>query len=118
MTTSSDRNSRDIVTLRDYLESQIAALKDTMSATDRRVDDRLVYMNELRDQITSERGWYMLRSEHELIHKSLDADIRVLRESKAELHGKASISAVYIAGILASMSLLIGVASIVMDLVK
>ena len=115
--TTTDRNHRDIVTLRDYLESQIAAIKDTMNATDRAMEVRLEAMNELRDQINRERGSYIPRAEHDAVHKSIDEQVSSLMMSRAEMHGKASMASVYWTGIVSFMSLLLAVISIVVSFV-
>jgi hypothetical protein len=114
---SSDRNHRDIVTLRDYLEAQMKAIRDTMGATDRAMDVRLEAMNELRDQINRERGSYIPRAEHDAVHKSIEEQVSSLMMSRAEMHGKASMASVYWTGIVSFMSLLLAVISIVVTLI-
>jgi hypothetical protein len=38
---------------------------------------------------------YMSRAEFDIIHSRLEEDVRMLRESKANLEGNASMSSVY-----------------------
>jgi hypothetical protein len=117
MPESSDaQNHRDIVSLRDYIESRLDAIRSTMQATDKTVEARLLAMNELREQINAERGHYLPRSEHEAIHKSLDEDIRSLRESRSELAGKASMAQLYATWIFASVGLVISLLSLLKNL--
>jgi hypothetical protein len=103
----------ELVSLKEYIEVRLLAIEKTMEATDKSMALRLESMNELRDQIAHERGQYLLRTEHEAIHKALDADIRTLRESRAEISGKASITGLYFTALCVVASLLIAVAALV-----
>jgi hypothetical protein len=53
-------------------------------------DKRLDTMNEFRGALADREASYFTRTEHELYAKLVEADLRVLRESKAEMRGKAS----------------------------
>ena len=104
------QNHKDLVSLRDYVESRLDAIKATMEASDKAMEFRLESMNEFRDQINTERRAYITRSEHELIHNQLADDIRMLRESKAKAEGKASIGVV-----LASIAIMLTVIQVVLS---
>ena len=116
-------NHRAIVSLRDYVDTRMEAVEATMRATERAMDIRLETMNEFRAQINAERGEYIqrshleaMRAEHDAVHKSMDNDIRSLRESRSEVHGKASVSAVYFTALCVVVSLLLSVAAFVRSL--
>ena len=111
-------NHRDIVTLKEYVEKQIDAVRLTMAATDKAMEVRLEAMNELRDQINRERGSFISRNEHDAVHKSLDQDVQSLMMSRAELHGKASMASVYWTGIVSFVSLLLGTLSLILAVSK
>ena len=113
MTTTNAQNHKDIVTLRDLMYAELKAIKATMEATDKTIDHRLQAMNELREQINRERGQYIGRVEHSATHEQLASDIRELRESRAELAGKASMSAFYLTGTVAVISMIISIASLI-----
>lgn len=103
---------RDIVTLREYLESRLEAVAATMAATEKALEVRLAAMNELRDQINTERGRYVQREESNKDHRALEADIRDLRESRALLAGKASMASVFWTGFVSVLSLMIALMSL------
>ena len=71
-------------------------LMETLRLADKEsLDKHLAWLNELRGALRderSERDKMFSRSEHEVYQKSVEADLRVLRESRAELQGKASQS--------------------------
>ena len=101
------------VPLRDHVEAQLADLEkfvslsfhahehahelmETLRLADKEaLDKHLTWLNEMRGALRderSERDKMFSRSEHEVYQKSVEADLRVLRESRAELQGKASQS--------------------------
>ena len=103
----------DEVPLRDHMESRLADLDKLVSnnfkAHERehelmevvRVSDKealakhLAWLNEMRGALKDERAerdGMFPRLEHEAYSKSVEADLRVLRESRAEMQGKASQS--------------------------
>ena len=60
------------------------------------LEKRLDAMNQFRAQIKEERLFLLPRAEYIIQHERLVDDIRILRESKAMLEGKASQSSVMI----------------------
>ena len=58
------------------------------------------------------------RSEHDIYIKQVEADLRILRESRAELAGKASQSSMNLALALALIGALSGLLALVIKLVK
>ena len=114
MTDTESSNHRDIVTLREHLESEIGHVKETLRVFKEVLEARLEGMNELRAQIERERGMSLFRPEHDAVHKALEdilsqmrSDIVALQLSRAELQGKASTVTVYWTGLISFLSLLI-----------
>jgi CHASE3 domain sensor protein len=100
------------ISLKEYIETRLESIKATMEAADKSIALRLDQMNELREQITEERGKYLTRREFEVSEKSIKEDIRSLRESRAELAGKASTWSVVIAGGFALIATLLSIGSL------
>jgi hypothetical protein len=61
------------------------------------MERRLEGMNEFRDQLRDQAARFVTREEAAIIHERFVEDIRSLRESRAELQGKASMLSVVIA---------------------
>ena len=114
MTDNTDRNHRDIVSLREHLESEIGHVKETMRVFKDVLEVRLEGMNELREQINRERGLSLFRPEHDAVHKVLENQLRSLEISRAELSGKASQMSVVWTAVLTVLALMLsGIAIVV-----
>jgi len=83
------------------LEARDLALNLSASSLQRQLEN----MNEFRTQIKDERAMLLPRSEFVIQHDRVNDDIRILRESKALLEGKASQSSVMVTLILAIISI-------------
>ena len=113
------------VTWRDYVDSQLVALAKTGSASERAIEARLEKLNELHKIVESIQSQSLPRSEYAVAHDSLGqrvSDMTVaitqLRESAAELRGKASTVQVYIAGLVAIVSIITSSAGVAIALLK
>jgi hypothetical protein len=78
------------------------------------MDRRLEGMNEFRGQLSDQANRFIPREEYCAAHERIVDDIRGLRESRAEIAGKASMGSVLIAYGLSA----IGIIFAVIDLVK
>jgi len=105
--------------IKDLRESKAddKAVKESTRLAKEVMDARLAAMNEFRDSLNDQGATFITRPEYSVQHSNLedhlkrvDDDIRTLRESRAELQGKASQSQVNVA-------LLIGVIGIILSLV-
>jgi len=67
------------------------------------IADKLEKMNEMRDQINSERGQYVLRGEHSSYYKAVDGRIRILESFSSNLQGRIMV----IGGVLGFIVILI-----------
>jgi hypothetical protein len=99
------------VTLKDYFEMRIAALEKATEVSAAQLERRLEGMNEFRAQLKDQAAGFFPRSEHEIYTKKVDDDIRLLRESKAMLEGKASQLSVNITLFVAVIGIIVSIAS-------
>ena len=111
------------VTVREYVdakfedalklfETKIAANEKAVDLASKTLSTRLDLMNEFRTQLKDQAGALFPRSEHESCMRAIDKDIRELRESRAELAGKASQKAVMVSVIIAVVSIFISIISL------
>ena len=102
-------------TLKDYFTLWIENLEKFLDERDRRIQEhfilndsakeiaakvtetRLENLNEWKNTVKDRNETYFTRTEHEQYMKAVEADLRVLRESRAELAGAAKQSSVQIA---------------------
>lgn len=104
---------KETISLREYFESK---LKDMDKATGVALDSlnkRLEGMNEFRDSLKDQATRLVSKAEYENSHLRLEEDIRSLRESRAEIMGKASKDDVRASEKLANRAILIGAVSAV-----
>jgi len=103
--TKTNTDWSNIVSLRDYFDSRLSSVeKETMLAKES-MEKRLEGMNEFRDSLRDQSNKFITREEM----RSLVLDIQGLRESRAELYGKASQSSVYFAYLISIIGFLVGV---------
>jgi hypothetical protein len=101
-------NTPDTVTLRDYVDWRCKVIEEILKATAAALEHRLEGMNEFRAEMQDQRSMFMPRLEWELNDKVVKEDIRILRESKAQLEGKASATSVYIAYAFSLVAMIMG----------
>jgi hypothetical protein len=110
----------EAVSLRDYFDDKIEALTrcftvkfDAMESArnlaKEAVEAKLLLMNELRGALNDQSSRMLTRAEYQLQHDRLIEDIRILRESKALLEGKATQASVNLAYLIGFTGLLISV---------
>ena len=122
---------RNLVSLKEYIESRFNASDKAMSlfgkmidarmeASDKAftlfqeaLDVRLESMNEFREENRRLTGTLVTRQECTISHARSAEDIRILREAKALSEGKASQLSVNIAFLLAVIGVVIGVMGLV-----
>ena len=97
-------------------KAEMIAIKEGTKLAKDAVDVRLASMNEFRKALSDQSDSFLTRAEYSTQHQNLeqrfgrmDEDIRTLRESRAELQGKASQSQVNIALIVAIIGIAISV---------
>ena len=105
------RHHRDEMTknLREFLEQQLDTIDKSTRDKAAAMDKRLEGMNELRGAMKDQVALFAERKEVIAIKENLEKDIRVLRESKAELRGKAEQGSVIVAIIIAVVGIIISI---------
>ena len=112
------------VSLKEYVEKlveasekkadiRIAAMEKATTVAYANMEGRLTGMNEFRQTLSDQAGKFPTREELNAYLKSINDDLRMLRESKAQMDGKASQNSVMISLILGVMGLSIGVIGLV-----
>ena len=100
------------VTLKEHIEIRLKALEDAGLKSERLLDVRLASMNEFREALKDQSTKFFTIASHEAYQKAVDADLRVLRESRALLEGKASQSTVNVALLLSTISAFTAIAGL------
>jgi hypothetical protein len=100
------------VTLLHYVDKRLCDLEEARKAAFVSMETRLAGMNEFRAALTEQAVRFVTREEHIAMMKAYDADIRILREAKAEMEGKANQGALNITLALSIVALIIGIVSI------
>jgi hypothetical protein len=137
----------DTVSLKEYMESMcterseqraihIKRLEERMTAVERAfdvrfqtlsnttndlaqgMDKRLEGMNEFRNALKDQMAMFFTRTEHEAFLKVVDADLRTLREARAEMAGKASQTHVTYAFIIGASGVVIGLSGLIIELMR
>ena len=107
-----------VVSLRDYFDTRLDAAERAIVDAKVSMDYRLGLMNEFRGLVNDMAKNALTRSEYQLHHERVIEDIRSLRESRAELSGKASTKSVFFAGAIAAVGVLLSVISLVHELMQ
>lgn len=95
----------EAVSLRDFLERRLTDLQAQIklwadghervhALAERVLDNRLEKLNELRQVVSDSQATFVTKDEFVGAHERVVEDIRSLRESRAEIAGKASQSSV------------------------
>jgi hypothetical protein len=90
------------------LNSLSASFTSASNSLERRLDT----MNEFRGQLKDQSAGFFTRNEHEQYSKTIDVDVRSLRESRAAIEGKASQTHLFITFAISVLGLLVAIASI------
>lgn len=119
MTNQEQNNDRLTVSLRSYVDLQIASLRAihdrdieanrvAVHVANRVLEARLEKLNEMRELLTDRETHYCTKGEMAIRLERFEEDIRDLRESRAEMHGKASQNSVFVAYILSIAGFVLG----------
>jgi hypothetical protein len=113
-----EKKTLNDISLKEYFETRLRDLekattivasnleKSTAIAASA-MERRLEGMNEFRNQLKDQTSTFVVRSEYNSTLSRLNEDIRVLRESKATMDGKASQMSTNISTIIAIIGLII-----------
>jgi hypothetical protein len=105
---------KDGVSLKEYFDSRITSVETSIILAHASMEKRLDSMNEFREALKDQNSRFITRNEHELVM----SDIQDLKESRAELQGKASMQSVVVAYMISAISLAIGLFALFHDLTK
>jgi vacuolar-type H+-ATPase subunit I/STV1 len=96
------------------LKADISSIRESTLLAKENVDMRLNAMNEFRGSLKDQAISFITRGELQPRFDRTDEDIRLLRESRAELIGKASQNQVYIAYFIAAVGIIMSIISLLM----
>lgn len=85
-----NNKNKNVVSWRDYVDNRIYALEKATDLAARTLEKRLEGMNEFREALKNQAALFVTRNEMKIQLDKIDDDIRMLREAKAMLEGKAS----------------------------
>jgi hypothetical protein len=108
-----NNRNKSVVSWRDYVDTRILALEQATNLAAKTLEKRLEGMNEFREALKNQASLFITRSEMELEIEKMEKDIRVLRESKANLEGKASQISVVIALAISILGLFVGIIGLI-----
>ncbi len=102
------------VTLKEYFESRLCAIEKAIIVAKEAIDARLESMNEFREQLSKQANTFLTRELYDTFHNfiqkeiaELQKEINSLQISKAIIENKASTKSVYITWVLATVSILL-----------
>ncbi len=106
-----------VVTLREFLDSKIIDIKESVKTAYASMEKRLEGMNEFRDQLKDQASKFVTRAEIDILMSRINSDIRELLQSKANLEGKASQQSVNMALLISVISIIVGIVAIILKFV-
>lgn len=113
MSSNSKLADKLYVSLRDHFDSRIVAIEKYTATAAGVLEKRLESMNEFREALKNQATQFVTRAELNAIRERFDLDIRILREYKAAMDGKASQLSVIISALIAVVSLAISILGII-----
>jgi len=99
----------EFVSLREYLESRIAAVEKAIEVANQAMQARLAAMNEFRDTLKDQAGRFVTRDELDSKVYNLNEQLKSLQYFKAQLEGKASQTQANIILLISVVSLAVSV---------
>ena len=103
------RIEAEFVTLRDYIDTRLSAIDKEKEVAYRAMEKRLDGMNEFHDTLKDQSSTFLTKNEYCNFKDSVEKDLRMLRESRAELAGKASQLSVNITLLIAVIGLILSI---------
>lgn len=114
-----------VSTLKTYVDLKFETLNKQLSFNDKalgiasdNLKDKLEKMNEMRDQLNQQANTFATKLEMTAIKEKFDLAIGSLNISRAELEGKATQQSVDTAKYIAMLGMAIGIAGIIIALIK
>ena len=127
MTPTQSPTNREIVSLKEHLESRIASVEKSISVANVAMQERLAGMNEFRDTLRDQSSRFITRDESEAKHNAilshvntrLDAmceQLRILEKYQSQMEGKASQSQLNLNLLLTVIALLLSIVGTIIGL--
>jgi hypothetical protein len=107
-----------LVALEERTKLQFFLNAEAYQLRNAQTDKRLDIMNEFRGALVDREASYFTRTEHEMYAKLVESDLRVLRESRAEMQGKASQSNLNVTFIIAIVGDAIALAALLYTILR
>jgi hypothetical protein len=85
--TTNDELAAEIRHLREVIDLRLASFEEARTLAAQRMDDRLVEMNQLREQISKERGLYLTRERFDSEHGTLGNRVSALELQNSKWSG-------------------------------
>ena len=102
--------------LKEYVNIRFEAENNARVSAYNSMEKRLEGMNEFRRTIEDQGSRMITRAEHQETHNALNEDIRSLRESRAEINGKASQTSMLAALLIATLGVILSGLSFIIRL--
>ena len=99
----------DDISLKDFILEKFKALEKSTESARSAMEKRLDGMNEFRETLKDQAAKFVTRSELEILLERINEDVRILRESKAMIEGKASQFSLNVTMSIALCSLIISI---------
>ena len=118
MSPHDDRNfsQNDGLSLREYIDMRFNTIDMSLALVREQMEKRLEGMNEFRQQLNEQTTRFITREELDARCIPCKEDVRSLRESRAESHGKASTMSVFIATAIALCGLIVGAVALLLKM--
>ena len=118
-----------VVSLREHLEQRItdlhriveekfAAHRIALELATENLNKELNHLNRLREAVVEQRNQFMPRTEIVLQLEGIKSELAVLRKSKDQLEGKASMKSVMLVGLGTIISYMLTAVMLIVHLVK
>jgi len=105
-------NYKDGISLKEFFLFKLEAQNKALELQAREYERRLENLNNEARQLKEMQRTYLPRETWEAAFSNIAKDIRELRESRAELQGKASMQSVVGAYVIAGLGILVGIIGI------
>lgn len=106
----------EAVTLREYVETKLAANQRALDLAHSAMERRLNGMNEFRDTLRDQASRFVTREEVDLRIDRLTEQIREIKSFMDRLTGKADTKALYVSYVIAGLSLMLSAISLISNL--
>jgi hypothetical protein len=113
-----EKYSSEYVSLRDYIDVRFTALEKATEQARELMEKRLDGMNEFRDTLRDQGTSFLTKAEYSIFKETVEKDLRILREWRSELTGKASQQSVNILMLISVGGFIMSVISFILQFIK